>query len=182
MRHADGCQARLNEQYRQGSACRQVKCCITFIASEPEAGAGAAPADHREFEATLYAPYKADAGAGPAQPDARTFTLNFDYPGLERPQSVDWQLELEAPSGAIVQRWQGAALLLGEPLGVPVRWSGRHNGQPLAPGLYRVRMRAASRDVTPDAPGRSTNRAWRRPPPSRKRTPASSRSTGSSGA
>jgi hypothetical protein len=138
-------------------------CLAILFAACCAANAGAAPADHREFEATLYAPYKADAGAGPSQPDARTFTLNFDYPGLERPQSVDWQLELEAPSGAIVQRWQGAALLLGEPLGVPVRWSGRHNGQALAPGLYRVRMRAASRDAEAPAgspPEEEVEQSW----------------------
>jgi hypothetical protein len=115
-------------------------CCAT--------SACAAPADHSEFDATLYAPYKADPGAG--QPEARTFTLNFEYPGLYKPQTVDWQLELVSPFGALVQRWQGSAQLLGDPVSVPVRWAGDQDAAPVAPGIYRVRMHAASRDA--DAP------------------------------
>jgi hypothetical protein len=113
-------------------------------------GAWATPSDHREFEATLYAPYKPDAGAGPTQPEARTFTLNFEYPGLAKAQSVEWQLEVDSPIGAVVQRWQGSTRLVGDPVSVPVRWSGRRDGAPLPPGIYRVRLRAGSRDA--DAP------------------------------
>jgi hypothetical protein len=110
--------------------------------------AHAEPADHREFEATLYAPFKAEPGA--AQ-EARTFTLNFEYPGLATAQRVDWELELDAPGGAPVRRWQGSAQLLGEPVSVPVRWPGRQDDTSLAPGIYRVRMHAASRDASAPA-------------------------------
>jgi hypothetical protein len=126
-------------------------CLAILVAACCAHQACAAHADHSEFEATLYAPFRADADAAPARPDARTFTLSFEYPGLERPQDVDWRLELVAPSGAVVQRWQGKARLLGEPVNVPVRWSGRRDGKPLAPGVYRVRMRAANRDAAAPA-------------------------------
>jgi hypothetical protein len=112
------------------------------------ASACAAPADHREFEATLYAPYKADPGA--AQPEARTFTLDFEYPGLDKPHLVDWQLELVSPIGALVQRWQGTARLVGDPVSVQVRWPGSQDAAVPVPGIYQVRMRATSRDA--DAP------------------------------
>jgi hypothetical protein len=128
--------------------------CLAFLfASCCAAGAFAAPADHREFEATLYAPYKADAGPAARQAEARTFTLNFEYPGLHRAQLVTWQLELAAPSGTVLQRWQGSATLLRDPVSVPVRWSGSVDGAALAPGIYRIRMRAVSRDAVPAAPG-----------------------------
>jgi hypothetical protein len=128
--------------------------CLAFLfASCCAAGAFAAPADHREFEATLNAPYKADAGPAARQAEARTFTLNFEYPGLQRAQLVTWQLELSAPTGTVLQRWQGSATLLRDPVSVPVRWSGSVDGAALAPGIYRIRMRAVSRDAVPAAPG-----------------------------
>jgi len=96
--------------------------------------------DHREFDATLAAPYRGDAGA---QPDARTFTLSFDYPGVAgRP--VTWRLDLVAPSGRRVARWQGRLVLTGRPADVAVHWTGRLAGRRPAPGIYRVRLHAAS--------------------------------------
>src|SRR3954469_12503221 len=92
-----------------------------LIASCHAACALAAPSDHREFEATLYAPYKAESAAGARE--RRTFTLNFEYPGLERAQAVTWQLELVAPSGSVVRRWQGSTSVLRDPVSVAVRWT-----------------------------------------------------------
>jgi len=103
-------------------------------------GAGAVPSDHREFEATLNAPYHGDGGV---QPDARTFMLSFDFPGLQRPQPAAWRLELLAPGGRSVARWQGKTTLAGRPAAVPVHWSGLLAGHALAPGVYRVRLHAA---------------------------------------
>ncbi len=112
------------------------------------AAALAAPAEHREFEATLYAPYRADPGL-----DARTFTLDFEYPGLDRPRTVTWQLEVETASGSVVQRWDGSTTLFRDPVSVPVQWSGRKDGARLAPGIYQVRLRALAHDAgaPPDA-------------------------------
>ena len=99
----------------------------------------AAPAEHHEFEATLHAPFTA------AQDARRTFSLGFHYPGLERPGTVDWTLELRNPGGRIVQRWRGSRVLAGASLTVPVAWDGRIKGVPAPAGLYRVRLRAALR-------------------------------------
>jgi len=104
--------------------------------------------EHREFEATLHAPYR---GANRKQPDARTFTLSFDYPGLERGRGVRWQLELLAPDGRRVRQWQGTLTLTGRPLDVPVRWQGLLAGRRAAPGIYRVRMRAVAPAVKGEA-------------------------------
>jgi hypothetical protein len=132
-----------------------------LVASCCAAGALAAPADHREFEATLYAPYKADAAAGVKQAEARTFTLNFEYPGLRSARTVIWQLELSAPSGSLLQRWQGTTALLRDPVSVPVRWSGSADGAPLPAGIYRVRMRAASHDAgAPAAADEEAEQSW----------------------
>jgi hypothetical protein len=113
----------------------------------------AAQHEHSEFEATLNAPYHGDgagagAGANGGQRDARSFTLSFDYPGLQKrsgaPLRARWQLELVAPGGRVVQRWQGSLQLAGQPRDITVRWQGRLGKRAPAPGIYRVRMRAAA--------------------------------------
>lgn len=110
--------------------------------------ASAAIDEHSEFEATLHAPYRAP---DPARPDARTFTLSFDYPNARRAQFVDWQLELINPLGRVVRRWQDSTPLTQGPVSVPVAWSGLDAGR-LAPGIYQVRLRAGSRDAAHPAP------------------------------
>jgi hypothetical protein len=112
---------------------------LFFVLLSGATGAAAIPIDHREFEATLNAPYRGDGGR---QPDARTFTLSFDYPGLQQPRAADWQLELLSPSGSEVAHWQGTVTLSGQPADVPVRWQGSLAGRPAAPGIYRVRLHA----------------------------------------
>jgi hypothetical protein len=101
------------------------------------------PHEHQEFEAMLDAPYHGDGRF-----DARTFTISLDYPGLQGRRSVQWRLELVAPNGRAVQRWQGQAQLAGRPVDVAVRWPGRLGNRlanrPPAPGVYRVRLHAAA--------------------------------------
>jgi hypothetical protein len=105
--------------------------------------AGTVPHEHQEFEATLDAPYHGDGRA-----DARTFTISLDYPGLQGRRSVHWRLELVAPDGRAVQRWQGQAQIAGRPVDVPVRWQGRladrPGTRPPQPGVYHVRLHAAA--------------------------------------
>jgi len=101
-----------------------------------------APHEHREFEATLDAPYRGEARGA----ESRTFRLSFDYPRLQGRRSVHWRLELMAPNGREVARWQGQAILTGRPVDVPVRWQGKlAKGLP-ASGVYRVRLRATAGD------------------------------------
>ncbi|MGB9110524.1 MAG: hypothetical protein WCC39_17695, partial [Telluria sp.] len=63
------------------------RCCVFAAASFFHlAGACAAatvPREHQEFEATLAAPYHGDGGAA-----SRTFTISFDYPGLQGRRGV----------------------------------------------------------------------------------------------
>ena len=115
------------------------------VAAAAPAVTAAARHEHSEFEATLDAPYHGDGGAARrGQPEARSFTLSFDYPGLQKPLAARWRLELVAPGGRVVQRWQGSVPLAGAPRDVTVRWQGRLQGRALVPGIYRVRMRAAA--------------------------------------
>lgn len=102
--------------------------------------AGAVVNEHREFDATLLAPYH---GAG-ARPDARTFTMSFEYPGLRGRRPVTWRLDLVAPDGRRVARWQGRLALGGRTRDVNVRWPGTLAGHRPPPGIYRVRLHAAS--------------------------------------
>ncbi|HEY0488616.1 MAG TPA: CehA/McbA family metallohydrolase [Telluria sp.] len=103
------------------------------------APAAASVSDHREFAATLHAPYRAGMSG------ARTFTLNFDYPMAAANQPVGWRIELVAPSGKVVRHWRGALRLKGRPETVSVRWGGRRSSASMLDGVYRVRMRATSR-------------------------------------
>ncbi|MCS0629092.1 CehA/McbA family metallohydrolase [Telluria mixta] len=106
--------------------------------------AAAATLEHREFDATLLAPYHGE------DRDARTFTLSFEYPGLRARRRVTWRLELVAPSGRRVAQWQGRLALGGTPRDVAVRWSGILAGHRPAPGIYRVRLHAVSGSETAD--------------------------------
>jgi hypothetical protein len=124
------------------------RCFVLAAASFFHLAAAAAPApriapaehEHQEFEATLEAPYRGEARGT----EARTFRLSFDYPGLQGRRSAHWRLGLMAPNGREVARWQGQVLLTGLPVDVPVRWQGRLAGGLPAPGVYRVRLRAAA--------------------------------------
>jgi hypothetical protein len=95
--------------------------------------------DHREFEATLYAPY----AAGPQ--GSRSFALNFSYPFVESAQDIVWRLELLDARGYTVQRWQGIERLTGAPRKVNVDWAARSADPSLADGVYTVRMVAAAK-------------------------------------
>ena len=111
--------------------------------------ASAATLEHREFDATLLAPYRGDVR------DARSFTLSFNYPGLHARRPVTWRLELVAPSGRRVAQWQGRLALGGTPPGaqsrvVAVRWPGMLAGRKPPSGIYRVRLHAASGSETAD--------------------------------
>ena len=99
----------------------------------------AAPAEHQEFDASLFAPF----AAGPAP--GRTFTLTFGYPGLAQPGTVDWRVALSAPDGRTVLRWRGQAALGEDEVTVAVPWSGRLGARPAPAGVYRVRLHAALR-------------------------------------
>ena len=110
----------------------------TLAALAPAAPAMASIADHREFDATLHAPYLGDRqGSG-----ARTFTVTFDYPFSTTALPVNWQVELISPSGKRVRQWRGALTLQGQPATVNLRWEGRRGAAAMPDGVYQVRMRA----------------------------------------
>jgi hypothetical protein len=95
--------------------------------------------DHREFEATLHAPYTAQAAQ-----EGRTFTLDFSYPFVRQAQDVAWRLELLDPAQRVVQSWQGSERLAGKPVEVKVNWSGRAGDPALRDGVYQVRLVAVA--------------------------------------
>ena len=123
------------------------KLIYTLMLSAGFAGAAqASKEDHQEFEATLHAPFVADARASSELPEARTFTLSFDYPFLEQARSVSWTLEVVSPDGVTVQQWQGKRALASKQVDVNVAWDGRGDSVILSDGVYQVRMRATDGD------------------------------------
>ena len=113
-----------------------------FLALTTGGAAFASELDHREFEATLHVPYK-----GAAQSDARTFTLEFDYPYVAKAQDISWRVELVSPSGQVVQRWNGVQRLFKKTVKVDVRWAGRADKFGTPDGTYQVRMKAVAQDA-----------------------------------
>jgi len=102
---------------------------LTLLLALPLAAGAAAPSpDHREFDATLHAPYRAPPSG------ARTFTLTFDYPHLPSPLRASWRLEL-AYAGVPVKAWRGQVTLAGAPVAVQVDWAGAAQA-----GVYTVRL------------------------------------------
>jgi hypothetical protein len=105
--------------------------------------------DHREFEATLYAPYAGDTQG------SRSFTLDFSYPFVESAQDIFWRLELLDARGNTVQRWQGIERLTGAPRKVNIDWAARSADPSLADGVYTVRMVATAKPTTDEGPDTS---------------------------
>lgn len=93
--------------------------------------AGPAP-EHSEFEATLYAPYRAPPSG------ARVFTLSFDYPHLANPLLASWRLDL-ARAGVAIAQWHGQVMLRGAPVAAHVAWAGAAQA-----GIYTVRLTASA--------------------------------------
>ena len=110
-----------------------------FLALTTGSAAFASEVDHREFGATLHVPYK-----GAAQNEARTFTLEFEYPYVANAQDISWRVELVSPSGQVVQRWSGVQRLFKKSVKVDVRWAGRSDTITTPDGNYQVRMQAVA--------------------------------------
>jgi len=122
---------------------------IALLALTVGAGSSALAAsispDHQEFGATLYVPYRAEASA---IAEGRTFTLNFEYPQVDKTQTVSWRLELLDPAGAVLQRWHGVETLVKGEITVKVDWAGREPGLADVDGIYHVRLTASSVEAT----------------------------------
>ncbi|MBQ5940364.1 CehA/McbA family metallohydrolase [Massilia sp. AB1] len=102
----------------------------------------ASEADHREFEATLHAPFKAAAAH-----EGRTFELKFSYPFVEQAQDIAWRLELVDPAQRVIERWHGSERLSSKPVDVKVHWTGRAGDPALRDGVYQVRLVAVANDA-----------------------------------
>jgi hypothetical protein len=98
--------------------------------------------DHHEFEASLHAPFRGDAG------EAREFRLFFSYIDAVDPSTVAWRVELLSQDGKQLHReWLGEERLFRQPIEIAVPWNGRdRNRKSLARGFYLVRMTAVSGD------------------------------------
>lgn len=104
--------------------------------------------DHREFLATLYAPYRAEPGMPRDEPEARIFLLNFSYYYVERPQDALWLLEIVAADGRVVRTWHGVERLYRKAVEVKVYWNGRGACGELPTAVYLARLQAMSRPAT----------------------------------
>ncbi|QYF94880.1 CehA/McbA family metallohydrolase [Massilia sp. PAMC28688] len=116
-----------------------------FLALTASAAGFASELDHREFEASLHVPYKADKAE--AKTNARTFTLDFEYPYVQKPQDVSWKLEIISPAGEVVKQWSGVQRLVKKAVEVKVRWAGRTDSVSVPDGVYQVRMQAVANEA-----------------------------------
>ena len=110
---------------------------------------GAVAASHRDRADEIRLPdhYEFDAMLGAAfQPDARggfPLGLQFDYPAGGAATVAAWQVDVLGPKGSVVQRWIGESALAAGRAGYAMRWNGKDaRGAALAPGFYRIRLRA----------------------------------------
>ncbi|WP_133479527.1 Ig-like domain-containing protein [Cognatilysobacter segetis] len=92
--------------------------------------------DHYEFDASIAAPFRAEAGRFPMR-------LHFDYPGAGDRTAAAWTLEVVAPDGRVVARDRGLTRLGGRHVVAPASWNGRtETGGVAPPGYYTLRLRA----------------------------------------
>jgi len=104
--------------------------------------AGAVSPDHHEFEASLYAPFRGEAG------EARDFRMDFRFVDAVDPSTVAWRLDLMPAGGSgVLRSWHGEERLFQKQVEVFVPWDGRAaSRQALANGFYTLRMSAVSGD------------------------------------
>ncbi|WMW80535.1 CehA/McbA family metallohydrolase [Undibacterium cyanobacteriorum] len=102
--------------------------------------------DHHEFEASVHVPYRAPATARVGD-ESRTFTLDFSFPLNKAEQTVAWKLDLVAPSGRVVQTWNGTEKLLSRAVIKQVYWAGRNSANAMPDGIYQLRLTAAAVDT-----------------------------------
>ncbi len=126
-----------NHQFVSGRTSRLVPRLALLLAVAVSGAGFASEADHREFEATLHAPYQAEAGG-------RSFTLEFDYPFVQSAHHVGWRLELVDAGGQVVAQWSGVERLFKQAVSVKVRLGDEAD---LKAGTYTVRMTAAAIDA-----------------------------------
>ncbi|AXK73429.1 carbohydrate-binding protein CenC [Lysobacter sp. TY2-98] len=92
--------------------------------------------DHYEFDASIAAPFRAQAGRFPIQ-------LHFDYPGAGDRTAAAWTLDVVAPNGQVVASDRGLTKLGGRHVVVPATWNGGlQRGGAAAAGYYTLRLRA----------------------------------------
>lgn len=121
---------------------------ILAIVLASNAPALASIADHHEFEATLHVPFKANVDARTGN-ESRYFTMEFDYPLVQREQAVTWRLELLNANGKLVEKWYGIEKLFKQPVTTKVLWAGRRFGSKSLPdGMYQVRLTATANEAT----------------------------------
>ncbi|TLY50406.1 MAG: carbohydrate-binding protein CenC [Gammaproteobacteria bacterium] len=97
--------------------------------------------DHFEFDASLSAPYLANAD------HARDFGLQFRFPGANDGTMIVWRVDVLDNAGAAVRTWHGESKLA-EGLGAAqINWSefDPQNG-PVPYGFYKARMQAYALD------------------------------------
>lgn len=103
-------------------------CCMTLSAT------AMGDSEHREFDAYLQAPFRADADG------ARTVTLHFSYPGASTTSTVRWRLDLLHPNGRVLRHWRGVRSIGAKPVAIAIRW--RSPSLQLRAGVYQLKLRA----------------------------------------
>ena len=93
--------------------------------------------DHHEFEAALFAPFRAEAG------EARTIKAAFLFLDAPALTLASWRLDLVDPGGRPVHSWHGETPLVEGRGSKVLAWDGRdRDGNPLAAGFYTLRLTA----------------------------------------
>ena len=97
--------------------------------------------DHFEFDASLSAPYVANAD------HTRDFGLQFRFPGANDGTMIVWRLDVLDNAGAVVRTWRGESKLTDGFGAAQIAWSefDPQNG-PLPYGFYKTRMQAYALD------------------------------------
>lgn len=92
--------------------------------------------DHYEFDATLEAPFRAQAGRRP-------IVLRFDYAMAGHVTAAAWELDAIAPDGTVVRSWSGITPLDRQRGRTQITWDDRGGDKRSLPdGYYTLRLRA----------------------------------------
>ena len=104
--------------------------------------------DHHEFEAELVVPFTSEDASG-----ARRFSVTLSYLGAPDGEQFAYRLDLIAPDGKLVKRYNGIERYKGKPLTLTFDWAGRRGDPALVDGIYEARLTAVAADADATAQG-----------------------------
>jgi hypothetical protein len=125
-----------NSRMTLSSRCLRTVCAFAAFVSMCVSASDLVHPDHFEFDATIEAPFQAQAGRWPIR-------IQLEYPGAGRATQAAWMIRVLDHDQDVVRHWSAITAMVNGSALVETEWNGRDaSGHVLAPGYYTLELRA----------------------------------------